>query len=389
MALNLMSSEIFQLKSSFSLAGDQPKACEEIVTSFKKGKRNHVLLGVTGSGKTFTMANVIARLNVSSLIIAPNKTLAAQLYTELKNLFPQNAVGYFISYYDYYQPEAYIPSTDTYISKDSSINDDIDKMRHESTRMLFEQKKVIIVASVSCIYGLGSPQNYAKKIVPVEVGQKISRNDFIKCLIEIQYFRSDHDFKRGSFRVRGDSVDLFPAHNNDESIRIEFWQNTIESIMLIDALTSEVKKEVSTITLYPNSHYVTEEKSLKTIINEIQKDLQKRLSKLKEEGNLQAYQKLEQRVMEDIEALEQLGFCPGIENYSRYLDGRKSGEAPPCLLDYFPEDFLTIIDESHITVPQIGAMYHGDRSRKKKPRGFWFSPSICNGQSPSELSRVS
>ncbi len=372
MAKNKMNSDSFQIKSPFSLSGDQPKACQEIVESFSKGNKNHVLLGVTGSGKTFTMANVISRLNTSSLIIAPNKTLAAQLYIELKGLFPQNAVGYFISYYDYYQPEAYIPTTDTYISKDSSINDDIDKMRHESTRMLFEQKKVIIVASVSCIYGLGSPAIYAEKVITIKENQKISRNDFVKQLIEIQYSRSDHDFKRGSFRIRGDSIDIFPSHNNHESIRLEFWQNTIETILLVDALTSEVKKEVSTITLYPNSHYVTEEKNIKTIIREVQKDLQIRLEKLKKEGNLLAYQKLEQRVMEDIESFEQLGYCSGIENYSRYLDGRKPGVAPPCLLDYFPDDFLTIIDESHITVPQIGAMYHGDQSRKKNLVDFGF-----------------
>lgn len=367
-----MNLEYFKIHAPFKASGDQPKAIKEIVTSFKNNAKHHILLGVTGSGKTFSVANVISQLNTSSLVIAPNKTLAAQLYTELKTLFPDNAVGYFISYYDYYQPEAYLPSTDTYISKDSSINDDIDKMRHESTRMLFEQKKVIIVASVSCIYGLGSPENYAKKIITIAKNDQHSRNNFIKLLLDIHYFRSDHDFKRGSFRIRGDAVDIFPSHNTDESIKIEFWQDTVEKIFLVDAITGEIKKEITSITLYPNSHYVTEQKSIKSIIKEIQRDLRIRLQEYEKKGNIEAYQKLESRITEDIESFEHLGYCPGIENYSRYLSGRKPGEAPPCLLDYFPDDFLTVIDESHITIPQIGGMYHGDQARKKNLIDFGF-----------------
>lgn len=367
-----MSQDSFSLQSNFEPSGDQPKAIREIVQHFREGAKHHTLLGVTGSGKTFTMANVIRDLNKPALVIAPNKTLAAQLYTELKGLFPENPVGYFISYYDYYQPEAYLPSSDTYIAKDSSINDDIDKMRHESTRMLFEQKKVIIVASVSCIYGLGSPSTYAKKIISLSKEDPLSRSDFIKKLLGIQYFRSDNDFKRGSFRARGDSVDVFPSHNNDECLRVEFWQGEIEHIFLMDALTGEIKKELTSVSLYPNSHYVTEENNVENIVENIKKDLKIRLNEYKKLGRFDAYERLESRITEDIESFRHLGYCPGIENYSRYLDEREAGAPPPCLLDYFPKDFITIIDESHITVPQIGGMFHGDKARKKTLVDFGF-----------------
>ena len=367
-----MTQDNFELHAPFKPSGDQPRAILEISSHFKKGAKHHTLLGVTGSGKTFTMANLIKDLNQPALVIAPNKTLAAQLYTELKAFFPQNPVGYFISYYDYYQPEAYLPGSDTYIAKDSSINDDIDKMRHEATRMLFEQKKVIVVASVSCIYGLGSPQNYAKKILSLKKTDLISRNDFIKKLLEIHYYRSDHNFKRGSFRARGDSIDIFPSHNADEAIKVEFWQGSIENIFIFDALTGNTLKETEELSLYPNSHYVTEEKNIKTIISEINRDLKARLKEYEKLGRMDAYYKLESRITEDMESFRHLGHCPGIENYSRYLNGRPAGEAPPCLLDYFPDDFLTIIDESHITVPQIGAMYHGDQARKRNLIDFGF-----------------
>lgn len=364
--------ETFKLKSPFEPSGDQPRAIREISAHFNSGAQHHTLMGVTGSGKTFTMAHLIKKLDQPCLVIAPNKTLAAQLYTELKSFFPENPVGYFISYYDYYRPEAYLPSSDTYIAKDSSINDDIDKMRHEATRMLFEQKKVIVVASVSCIYGLGSPENYGKKILTIREGESVSRNDFIKKLLGIHYFRNDQTFKRGAFRARGDSIDIFPSHNTDECLKVEFWQGHIEGVFITDSITGDILKQVKEITLYPNSHYVTEEKNIKTIISEIKRDLKKRLAEYERLGRLDAYHKLESRVAEDIESLRHLGFCPGIENYSRYLNGRKPGEAPPCLLDYFPKEFLTIIDESHITVPQIGAMYQGDQARKRNLIDFGF-----------------
>lgn len=362
----------FHLSSEFEPQGDQPKAIREIVASFEQGNRNHILLGVTGSGKTFTMANVIAKLNRPALIIAPNKTLAGQLFTEFRGLFPDDSVGFFISYYDYYQPEAYVPSTDTYIAKDSAINEDIDKMRHDATQNLFEKRNVIIIASVSCIYGLGSPEVYAELAVNVEREQKISRDDFLRKLIDIQYSRNDYNLVRGHFRVRGDNIDILPANQTSEAVRIEFFGDEVEQISIVDALTGKVLRQVDQIGIYPNSHYVADRKDMKAIIKEILTDLGIRLRQLRAEQKLVEYQRLEQRTMQDVEALEHLGFCPGIENYSRYLTGKKPGEPPPTLLDYFPDDFITIIDESHITVPQIGGMYRGDRARKQVLVDFGF-----------------
>jgi len=356
--------KIFNIQSLFQPSGDQPQAIKNIVTALRRGDKHHTLLGVTGSGKTFTMANVIAEMNRSALIIAPNKTLAAQLYIELKNLFPNNSVGFFISYYDYYQPEAYVPSTDTYIAKDSAINDDIDKMRHDATQRLFEEKAVIIVASVSCIYGLGAPDAYSQQAVHIEKGQELSRDKFLRSLIDIQYERNDQNLVRGHFRVRGEIVDVLPSNQNDTALRVHFDGDIIERLDLIDSLTGLTKEKIDKLTLYPNSHYVTDQKSMKEVVDCILADLGTRLRDLKEKSRLVEAQRLEQRTMHDVETLEQMGFCPGIENYSRYLSGKKSGEPPPCLLDYFPPDFLTIIDESHITLPQLRGMYRGDRARK-------------------------
>jgi excinuclease ABC subunit B len=363
---------IFRLKADFQPQGDQPQAIEEICDALAKGERHHTLMGVTGSGKTFTMANVIATLGRPALIMAPNKTLAAQLFGEFRELFPENAVEYFISYYDYYQPEAYVPTSDTYIAKDASINDDIDKMRHAATRSLFERRDVIIVASVSCIYGLGSPDAYAKLVVKLQCGQEIARDALLRSLIGIQYARNDVSLVRGHFRVRGDTVDIMPAHQRDEAVRVEFFGDEIESIALIDALTGKVLRSVDQINLYPSSHYVTDRKDMGTIVREILKDLGIRLREFKAQNKLIEYQRLEQRTMHDVETLEHLGYCPGIENYSRYLTGLPPGHPPPTLLDYFPKDFLTIIDESHITNPQISGMFRGDRARKQVLVDFGF-----------------
>lgn len=363
---------VYNLKTGFSPRGDQPKAIESICRYFNDGGQEHVLLGVTGSGKTFTMANVIQRLNKPALIIAPNKTLAAQLFTEFKSFFPEDAVGFFISYYDYYQPEAYVPSTDTYIAKDSSLNEDIDKMRHQSTQDLFEKRNTIIISSVSCIYGLGSPDAYSSLVVPIKKGAELSRDDFLRQLIDIQYSRNDVQLKRGHFRVRGDIVDIMPSNERDKAIRVEFFGDEIDQICLIDSLTGSQISPIDNISIYPNSHYVADKKDMRQIVKQILSDLGTRLRELKEQDKIVEYQRLEQRVMHDVESLEQMGFCAGIENYSRYLTGKKPGEPPPTLLDYFPEGFITIIDESHLTVPQIGAMYKGDRSRKETLVNFGF-----------------
>jgi excinuclease ABC subunit B len=363
---------IFNLSSNYQPDGDQPEAIKSICQSFEQGTTHHTLLGVTGSGKTFTMANVIAKLSIPTLIIAPNKTLAVQLFTEFKNLFPDDGVSFFISYYDYYQPEAYVPSSDTYIAKDSSINEDIDTMRHQATQNLFEKPNVIIIASVSCIYGLGSPESYADLMVTVSKGDEVARDKILRSLIDIQYSRNDHSLLRGHFRVRGDIVDILPANQNDQAVRIEFFGDEIEEISIIDALTGKLINTVDKISIYPNSHYVADRKDMKTIVKEVLTDLGIRLRELKKQNKLVEYQRLEQRTMQDVESMEHLGFCPGIENYSRYLTGKKPGEAPPTLLDYFPDEFLTIIDESHITVPQLNAMYRGDKSRKQTLVDFGF-----------------
>ncbi len=362
----------FELASDFKPQGDQPTAIATIKKTFADGHKHSVLMGVTGSGKTFTMANIIKELKLPTLIIAPNKTLAAQLFTEIREFFPSNAVGFFISYYDYYQPEAYIPSSDTFIAKDAMINDDIDKMRHAATQTLFERKDVIIIASVSCIYGLGSPDSYANLVVNIKMGEEIERNKFLRSLIDIQYSRNDTALQRGTFRVRGDVVDILPSHQKDQGIRVEFFGDEVETISLFDVLTGKKLKQFDSISIYPNSHYVTERGDMKAIVREILSDLGIRLRELQAEGKLVEYQRLEQRTMHDVELLEEIGFCPGIENYSRYLTGAAPGSPPPTLLDYFPDKFLTIIDESHITVPQIGAMYRGDRARKETLVNFGF-----------------
>ncbi len=355
----------FQLISDFKPQGDQPRAIAELVKNLQNNRRCQVLLGVTGSGKTFTMANVVAQVNKPSLVIAPNKTLAAQLYNEFRELLPKNAIRYFVSYYDYYQPEAYVPSTDTYIEKDASINDEIDKLRHSATKALLERRDTLIVASVSCIYGLGSPEAYFNLMVYLEEGTAIQRDVMLRKLVDIQYQRSDFDFHRGTFRVRGDIVEIFPAYEDSSALRIEFFDEMIEAIHEIDPLRGKIQRRVDKACIYPASHYVTSEESMKRAILGIRQELKDRLAQLRGETKLLEAQRLEQRTLYDLELLEEMGFCPGIENYSRHLTGRNSGESPPTLLSYFPSDFLVMIDESHVTVPQIGGMYRGDRSRKE------------------------
>jgi excinuclease ABC subunit B len=355
----------FRLIADFTPQGDQPDAIEKLSRGLERRKRHQVLLGVTGSGKTFTMANVIARANRPTLVIAPNKTLAAQLYNEFRELFPENAVRYFVSYYDYYQPEAYVPSTDTYIEKDASINDEIDKLRHSATKALLERRDTLIVASVSCIYGLGSPEAYFDLMVYLEEGTTIQRDQMLRKLVDIQYQRSDYDFHRGTFRVRGDIVEVFPAYEDSSALRIEFFDETIEAIHEIDPIRGKIQRRVDKACIYPASHYVTGEDRMKQAILGIRAELRERLQELRGQRKLLEAQRLEQRTLYDLELLEEMGFCPGIENYSRHLTGRKPGEPPPTLLSYFPNDFMLFIDESHVTVPQIGGMYRGDRSRKE------------------------
>lgn len=362
----------FKLTSEFKPSGDQPKAIENLVTNFKSGIDYQTLLGVTGSGKTFTMAHTIQQMNVPTLILAPNKTLAAQLYAEMKELFPYNAVEYFVSYYDYYQPEAYIPSSDTFIEKDSAINEQIDRMRHSATRSLFDRRDVIIVSSVSCIYGLGSPEVYEGMMVHITTQQKIKRDDLLRELIRIQYTRNNVDFSRGQIRVRGDIVEVFPPYEDSRAIRIEFFGDFVEKLSWVDPLTGAKLEDIDQIGIYPGSHYTTDDAHLKDAIKTIQQELMERIQFLKSELKFVEAQRIEQRTYHDIEMMEQIGFCQGIENYSRHLTGRGPGEAPPTLIEYFPKDFLTIIDESHITVPQIGAMYRGDRSRKSTLVEFGF-----------------
>ena len=354
----------FQLVTDFEPRGDQPDAIEALADGVMQGFKHQVLLGVTGSGKTFTMANVIAKFQKPTLVIAPNKTLAAQLYGEFKRLFPHNAVAYFVSYYDYYQPEAYVPQTDTYIAKDASINEEIDKMRHSATRSLLERRDVIIVASVSCIYGLGSPEAYQGLLLHLDRGQQIERDKVLRKLVEIHYQRSDMDFHRGTFRVRGDVVEIFPAHEEERAVRVEFFGNEVERLLEIDPLWGKPVGELSRLAVYPASHYVTTRPMLEQAIKNIQIELQERLVELRGLGKLLEAQRLEERSRFDLEMLQELGYCTGIENYSRHLTGRAPGEPPPCLLDYYPDDSLFFIDESHIAVPQLQGMYRGDRSRK-------------------------
>jgi excinuclease ABC subunit B len=362
----------FRLKLPFSPSGDQPEAIRSLVDGLSRGLRNQVLLGVTGSGKTFTMANVIAGTDRPALIIAPNKTLAAQLFAEFKDLFPENAVEYFVSYYDYYQPEAYIPQSDTFIEKDSSINEQIDKMRHRATRSVMTRRDVIVVASVSCIYGLGSPEFYGKATVRVTRGVVFPRNDLIRRLINIQYERNDIDFHRGTFRVRGDAVELFPAYEEDRVLRIEYDEDTVERIRYVDPLRGTRLYDVPETVIFPGSHYVTPEEDLHRAVRGIEVELAERLDRLTKDGKILEAERLKQRTTYDLEMIRQMGFCSGIENYSRHLDGREPGQPPYTLLDYFPRDFLTFIDESHVTVPQLHGMYNGDFSRKSTLVSFGF-----------------
>jgi excinuclease ABC subunit B len=362
----------FKLVSDYKPRGDQPRAIEELSAGTLRGDSDQVLLGVTGSGKTFTMANVIANTGRPSLVLAPNKTLAAQLYGEFRELFPENAVEYFVSYYDYYQPEAYLPTSDTFIEKDSSVNDEIDKMRHSATRSLLTRRDVIIVASVSCIYGIGSPAEYQAMHIFFHEGDTVGRDELLKKLVEIQYERNDIDFHRGAFRVRGDIVEVFPAHEDEKAFRIEFFGDTVEGIAEIDPLRGMVMQRLAKCAIYPASHYVASRETMERAVGEIRDDLRTRIQYFRERNMLVEAQRIEQRVMFDLEMMEEMGFCQGIENYSRYFDGRRPGEPPYTLIDYFPRDFIMFIDESHITVPQVGGMYRGDRSRKETLVNYGF-----------------
>ncbi|SDZ73484.1 Excinuclease ABC subunit B [Desulfuromusa kysingii] len=362
----------FKLQSEYRPCGDQPYAIKELVEGVERGDRHQVLLGVTGSGKTFTMANMVNQLQRPTLVLAHNKTLAAQLYSEFKELFPDNAVEYFVSYYDYYQPEAYVPSTDTFIDKDSSINEEIDKLRHSATRSLLSRRDVLIVASVSCIYGLGSPEAYYGMLVNLRTGMELDRNNFLHNLVEIQYQRNDVDFHRGTFRVRGDSVEIFPAYEEKRALRIEFFGDEIDAISEIDPLRGSVIDRLDRTAIFPASHYVATKPTLKRAITEIQDELQLRIQFFQERNMLLEAQRIEQRTLFDIEMIEEMGYCQGIENYSRFLDGREVGEPPATLLSYLPDDALMFIDESHVSVSQVGAMYRGDRSRKETLTKYGF-----------------
>ncbi len=355
---------IFKLHAPYQPTGDQPQAIEALVKGFREGNQCQTLLGVTGSGKTFTMANVIAQLNKPTLVIAHNKTLAAQLYGEFKEVFPENAVEYFVSYYDYYQPEAYVPSSDTYIAKDSSINDEIDKLRHSATAALSERRDVIIIASVSCIYGLGSPIDYKEMVISLRPGMVKDRDEIVKKLIEIQYDRNEMDFKRGTFRVNGDVLEVIPALREEVAYRIEFFGDEVERITEVDVLTGEIKNELNHMVIFPASHYVVSRDSMERAIREIETELEGQIKYFKGEGKLLEAQRISERTNFDIEMMRETGFCSGIENYSRHLTGLEAGQPPHTLIDYFPDDFILMIDESHITIPQVGGMYHGDQSRK-------------------------
>ncbi|OBR63515.1 excinuclease ABC subunit B [Paenibacillus oryzae] len=365
MAKPVQGESIFQLRSEFMPQGDQPRAIKDLVEGVKAGKRHQTLLGATGTGKTYTIANAIAELNRPTLVIAHNKTLAAQLCSEFKTFFPDNAVEYFVSYYDYYQPEAYIPSTDTFIEKDSSINDEIDKLRHSATSALFDRRDVIIVASVSCIYGLGSPKEYASLVLSLRVGMEKSRDNILHKLVDIQYTRNDISFTRGTFRVRGDVIEIFPVANNERAIRVELFGDEIERISEIDVLTGEIVGEREHIAIFPASHFVTQEETMKLALVNIERELEERLAELREAGKLLEAQRLEQRTRYDLEMMAEMGFCSGIENYSGPLTFRERGATPYTLLDYFPEDMLVVIDESHVSLPQLRAMFNGDRARKE------------------------
>lgn len=355
----------FQLVSQYTPQGDQPAAIEKLVEGIKTGKKHQTLLGATGTGKTFTVSNVIQQVNKPTLVLAHNKTLAGQLYSEFKEFFPNNAVEYFVSYYDYFQPEAYVPQTDTFIEKDASINDEIDKLRHSATSALFERDDVIIIASVSCIYGLGSPEEYRDLVLSLRVGMEVERNQLLRKLVDIQYNRNDLNFIRGTFRVRGDVVEIFPASRDEHCIRVEFFGDEIDRIREVDALTGEILGEREHVAIYPASHFVTREEKMKVAIENIEKELEERLAVLRENDKLLEAQRLEQRTRYDLEMMREMGFCSGIENYSRHLTLRPQGSTPYTLLDYFPKDFLMIVDESHVSIPQVRGMYNGDQARKQ------------------------
>lgn len=362
----------FQLHSAYKPTGDQPTAIKHLTDAFKDGRQFQTLLGVTGSGKTFAMANVIQNLGKKTLILAPNKTLAAQLFAEFKEFFPNNAVEYFVSYYDYYQPEAYVPGSDTYIEKDSAINDEIEKLRHSATRSLFDREDVIVVASVSCIYGIGAPEEYFNQRIMLFNQDQMDRDELLKRLVEIQYQRNDVDFHRGTFRVRGDVVEVFPAYEESQIVRIEFFDDVIDGIFLVDPLRGKVLQGLNRIDIYPKSHYVVGKDKMKVAIENIKIELRERLQELQSQNKLVEVQRLQQRTLLDLEMMEEMGFCPGIENYSRHMSGAKAGDPPPTLIDYFKKDFLMIIDESHITIPQVGGMFKGDRARKQNLVDFGF-----------------
>ncbi|KOP63776.1 excinuclease ABC subunit B [Lysinibacillus sp. FJAT-14745] len=356
--------QTFDLQAPYTPNGDQPQAIAELVEGVRAGKRHQTLLGATGTGKTFTISNVIKQVKKPTLIMAHNKTLAGQLYSEFKEFFPNNAVEYFVSYYDYFQPEAYVPQTDTYIEKDSSINDEIDKLRHSATSALFERDDVIIIASVSCIYGLGSPEEYREMVVSVRTGMEIERNQLLRKLVDVQYERNDVSFTRGTFRVRGDVVEIFPASRDEQCIRVEFFGDEIDRIREVDALTGEILAERDHVAIFPASHFVTREEKMRKAIENIEKELEERLALLRAEDRLLEAQRLEQRTRYDLEMMGEMGFCSGIENYSRHLTLREAGATPYTLLDYFPDDFLLVVDESHVTLPQVRGMYNGDQARK-------------------------
>ena len=370
----------FELVSKYSPQGDQPEAIRQLVEGIKNNKRHQTLLGATGTGKTFTVSNVIKEINKPTLVIAHNKTLAGQLYSEFKEFFPNNAVEYFVSYYDYYQPEAYVPQTDTFIEKDASINDEIDKLRHSATSSLFERKDVIVIASVSCIYGLGSPEEYREMVLSLRTGMEIERNHLLHRLVDIQYERNDIDFKRGTFRVRGDVVEIFPVSRDEHCVRVEFFGDEIDRIREVDALTGEIIGEREHIAIFPASHFVTREEKMRKAIENIEKELEERLAELKAADKLLEAQRIEQRTRYDLEMMREMGFCSGIENYSRHLTLRPAGSTPYTLLDYFPEDFLLIVDESHVSLPQIRGMFNGDKARKQVlvDHGFRLPSALDN-----------
>ena len=370
----------FELVSSYKPAGDQPNAINEITEKVLSGQRHQTLLGATGTGKTFTMSNVVTEINRPTLVIAHNKTLAGQLYSEFKEFFPNNAVEYFVSYYDYYQPEAYVPSTDTFIEKDASINDEIDKLRHSATSALFERNDVLVVASVSCIYGLGNPEEYRNQVLSLRMGMEKDRDQLLRDLVDIQYARNDIDLQRGTFRVRGDSVEIIPASREEHCIRVEFFGDEIDRIREVDALTDEIIGDREHVAIFPASHFVTGEEKMKIAIKNIEKELEDRLKELRDNNKLLEAQRLEQRTNYDLEMMREMGFCSGIENYSRHLTLREAGATPYTLLDFFPEDFLVIIDESHVTLPQIRGMYNGDQARKQVlvDHGFRLPSALDN-----------